>query len=158
MSRFVFVVLFSGLFNVPIVPAQEPPKAADRTASAAAWPPEHLRNLPADYLQRIHASLEAGTARLAKLNNRTATGTDSIGWVRYGMPALILGKRKEDINAFFESDKFVVSANPKFGFSLFGTSYMRMYGLMNHRTGSMKGYLSTKAVENFEKGFWTVAK
>ena len=35
---------------------------------------------------------------------------------------------------------------------------MRMYGLMNHRTGPMKGPLSRKALENFEKEMWAVAK
>ena len=33
-----------------------------------------------------------------------------------------------------------------------------VYGLMNHRTGPMKGPLSQQAQANFEKGFWTVAK
>jgi hypothetical protein len=117
-----------------------------------------MKDLPADYLERQRASLVAGTNRLGKLNFNTSAGTDSIGWVRYGMPALILGKRLDEINNFFESDKFVVSSNAKFGFSLFGVSYFRIYGLMNHRTGPMKGPLSQKAQENFEKGFWAVAK
>jgi len=33
-----------------------------------------------------------------------------------------------------------------------------MYGLMNRRSGPMKGLLSRKAEENFEQGFWAVAK
>lgn len=117
-----------------------------------------MRNLPADYLARQRASLLAGTHRLDRLAFNTAKSQDSIGWVRYGTPALIFGQRVEEINQFFESDKFVVSANPKFGFSLFGVSYLRLYGLMNHRTGPMKGPLSRKAQANFEKGFWEVAK
>jgi len=113
-----------------------------------------MKDLPADYLERVHASLTAGTARLSKLNFNNTKDTESIGWVRYGMPALIFGKRVEDINKFFESDKFVVSSNPKFGFNLFGVSYFRMYGHMNQRTGPMKGPLSQNAQENFEKGIW----
>ena len=74
------------------------------------------------------------------------------------MPSLILGQRVDEINRFFESDKFVWSSNPKFGFSLFAVSYMRLYALMNHRTGPMKGLLSQKAQENFEKQMWAVAK
>ena len=98
-----------------------------------AWPPKFMQSLPPDYVERARASLEAGTSRMSKL--QASDPKDSIGWVRYGMASLILGQRTEDINRFFESDKFVVTANPKFGFSLFGVSYVRMYGLMNSASG-----------------------
>ncbi len=117
-----------------------------------------MRNLPPDYLERARASLVAGVSRLGRMRSDTSQGADSIGWIRYGVPSLILGQRVEEINRFFESDKFAVSSNPKFGFSLFGNSYVRMYGLMNQQSGSMKGLLSPKAQENFEKGFWAVAR
>jgi hypothetical protein len=117
-----------------------------------------MQQLPADYLDRQRASLVAGTSRLSRLHYSNTASTDSIGWVRYGMPSLILGERVDEINQFFESDKFVVSSNPKFGFSLFGVSYLRLYGLMNHRTGPLKGLLSRKAEENFERGLWAVAQ
>ena len=133
-------------------------KASDREIAPLGWPVDSMKDLPPDYLARQHASLFAGIGRLDRLKFDTSTGADSIGWVRYGMPALILGQRVEEINKFFESDKFVVSSNPKFGFSLFGVSYFRMYGLMNRRTGPMKGPLSQTAQENFERGFWVVAK
>lgn len=74
------------------------------------------------------------------------------------MNSLLLGQRTEKNNQFFESDKFIYTANPKFGFSLFSISYMRLYGLTNRRTGSMPGLLSLKALENFEKELWRVAK
>ncbi|MBI5686858.1 MAG: hypothetical protein HZC54_17460 [Verrucomicrobia bacterium] len=117
-----------------------------------------MQNLPAEYVERLRASLVAGTGRLSKLRYSDTKSADSIGWVRHGMPSLILGGRADELNRFFESDKFVVSSNPKFGFSLFGVSFVRMYGLMNRRTGPMKGLLSRKAEENFEKGLWAVAK
>lgn len=117
-----------------------------------------MRNLPPDYLERLRASLVAGTERLSRLHFSDTKSTDSIGWVRHGMPALILGQRADEINQLFESDKFVVLSNPKFGFSLFGVSYLRMYGLMNGRTGPLRGLLSRKAEESFEKGLWAVAR
>jgi hypothetical protein len=157
MKRFCPAAVLFGLFCLAPVQAQES-KSPDPMATPIAWPARFMKDLPADYLERQRASLVAGTNRLGRLEFDTSAGTDSIGWVRYGMPALILGKRLDEINRFFESDKFVVSSNPKFGFSLFGVSYVRMYGLMNHRTGPMRGPLSRKAQENFEKGFWAVAR
>src|SRR5262245_23806343 len=135
--------VLAGLFYLALVQAREAlPETADRTVTPISWPPQHMRDLPPDYLERQRASLVAGTNRLSRVRLGDSEGTDSIGWVRYGMPALVLGKRVDDINRFFESDKFVWSTNPKFGFSLFSVSYMRMYGLMNLRTGPMKGLLS----------------
>ena len=159
IRRVCRVAVLLGLFCPALVEAQQsPPNALVQTVASIAWPAPFLRDLPADYLERQRASLVAGTSRLGNLHFNTTVGRDSIGWVRYGLPALILGKRVDEINRFFESDKFVVSSNPKFGFSLFGVSYFRMYGLLNHRTGPMKGPLSRKAQENFEKGFWAVAR
>lgn len=158
MKRFLGAAVLLIPFSPALNAQKSPENAPDQKVAPLDWPVPYMKDLPADYLERQKASLLAGTNRLSKLNFNNSGGTDSIGWIRYGMPALILGKRMEEINKFFESDKFVVSANPKFGFSLFGISYFRMYGLMNYRTGPMKGPLSQKAQENFEKGFWTVAK
>jgi hypothetical protein len=123
-----------------------------------AWPPESMRNLPADYLERLKACMIAGTGRMDRLQAKDSKDSASIGWVRYGQPSLLLGQRVEEINRFFESDKFVWTSNPKFGFSLFTVSYMRLYALMNHRAGPMKGPVSKAAMDNFEKGMWKVAK
>ena len=152
------VTLIALLCSASARGGEAPFKAPDQTAARVAWPPDYMRNLPADYLQRLHACLVAGTARMRELHYGDSDSLDSIGWVRYGMPSLILGQRVEEINKFFESDKFVVSSNPKFGFGLFGISYVRMYALMNHRTGPLKGLLSRKAEENFEKQLWAIAK
>lgn len=122
------------------------------------WPPEPMRKLPPDYLERLRACLVAGTERLGRLKIEDSQPEDSIGWVRYGQPSLLLGQRTGEINRFFESDTFVWNTNPKFGFSLFTVSFMRLYGLMNHRSGTLKGPLSAKAMENFERGMWRVAK
>ena len=105
------------------------------------WPPEPMRGLPSDYLERLRACMAAGTERLGRMKLADSKSTDSIGWVRYGQPSLLLGRRVEDINAFFESDKLEWNANPKFGFSLFTVSFMRFYGITNTRTGMCKGLL-----------------
>jgi hypothetical protein len=141
---------------------------ADAPAAAAAssevlttgiaWPPEYMKNLPADYLARLRWSLPIAMERLDRFKAETSEPRDSIGWVRYGLPALMLGKRVDEINRFFESDRFIVTANPKFGFSLFGVSYVRLYGLMNRHTGPLRGPLSVKSQEAFERGLWEVAK
>src|SRR5262245_27633263 len=102
MKRFWRVTMVTGLFCLGPIEAQETsPKVPERTVTPVAWPPPHLRDLPPDYLERQHASLAAGTNRLSKLRLTNSKDTDSIGWVRYGMPALILGKRVEEINQFF---------------------------------------------------------
>ncbi len=132
--------------------------AACVNGAPVPWPPEYMQHLPADYLERLHDCLVAGTGRLGRLQFSDSTRKDSIGWVRYGQPALLLGQRVEEINRFFESDKFEWTANPKFGFSLFTVSYLRLYALMNYGTGPLKGPLSPAAMENFERGMWLVAK
>lgn len=122
------------------------------------WPPQHMQALPPNYLERLKACMNAGTERLTRMKTGESQSSDSIGWVRYGQPSLLLGRRADEINAFFESDKFEWNANPKFGFSLFTVSFMRLYAIANPRTGSCKGLLSDKAIENFERGMWKVAK
>lgn len=117
-----------------------------------------MQHLPADYLERLRASLDAATGRLSRLSLETSESSDSIGWVRYGMPSMLLGRRVDEINRFFESDEFIFTANPKFGFSLFSVSYMRLYGLMNDRTGTIHGLLTKRAQDNFETEMWKVAK
>lgn len=174
MKRLGLAVVLSGLLGATLVQGQERPRARKKDKADApqaetpkvkvaptavkppVWPLPHMKDLPADYLERVLASIVAGTGRMDRLS--ADDSNDSIGWVRYGMNSLILGQRVEDVNRFFESDKFIVTANPKFGFSLFGVSYVRLYGLMNDRTGVLRGVLSKKAQENFEKGFWQVAK
>lgn len=125
---------------------------------AAAWPPEHLKHLPADYLQRLHQTLSAGAEKIASLDLASAKQEDSITWARYGIDALVLGRDVAKVNRFFESDKFAWGENPKFGFSLFATEFQRLYALFNDRTGLMKGRLSPKAQENLEKEMWRIAR
>ncbi len=123
-----------------------------------AWPPAHMRHLPADYLARLHLTLTAGARRLDAMEVATSKKEDSITWARFGIDALVLGRHVEKINRFFESDKFAWGENPKFGFSLFATEYLRLYALFNSRTGLMKGLLSPRAQENIEKEIWRIAK
>lgn len=147
LPRFCLLVAICGLGSSAL--AQNGP---------ISWPPEYMKHLPRDYQDRQRASLSAATNRLSRLQLSDSQSRDSIGWVRYGMPALILGQRGDEINKFFESDTFAWSTNPKFGFSLFSVSYLRLYGLMNHRSGPMKGLLSAKAEENFEQKMWAAAR
>lgn len=146
MKRAFLPALLCGLLLI-LTPAR---------AEQAVWPPEFMKALPADYLERLRASLTAGTSRLDKM--KSGNEERSIGWVRYGQPSLLLGQRREEINRFFESDKFTWTANPKFGFSLFATSYMRLYAVMNRRTGRIQGPLSPAAEAAFEREMWVVAK
>jgi hypothetical protein len=86
-------VLLGLLGPAPVHAQKSPPKALDQTVTSITWPAQYLKDLPADYLERQRARLVAGTHRPDKLNFNTSAGTDSIGWVRYGLPALILGNR-----------------------------------------------------------------
>jgi hypothetical protein len=131
---------------------------ASAAPAPAAWPPEHMKDLPADYLARLHTSLSAGAAKLDAHTFDRAKSEDSIHWARFGLDALVLGRRREEINRFFASEKFTWTANPKFGFSLFSTEFMRLYALGNHRTGLMKGLLSPAAEARIEQEMWRVAK
>jgi len=160
-NRFLFAaVIASSCLLLPALSAQDqlPRPASGETAVPVSWPPKYMQDLPADYLDRLQASLVAGKQRLARLHLESSVSRDSIGWTRYGLPSLLLGERTSEINQFFESDKFEWSANPKFGFSLFGVSFMRMYGLLNYQSGPMAGLLSRKAMENSEEEMWKVAK
>ena len=142
--------------SVALLPG--PAMAAQTAHQSAAWPPAHMKDLPADYLQRLHASLIVGAAKLDGVDFAGSKSEDSITWARFGIDALVLGRHVEKINRFFESDKFAWGENPKFGFSLFATEYLRFYALFNDRTGLMKGLLSRRAQENLEKEIWRVAK
>jgi hypothetical protein len=132
--------------------------AATANGRPAAWPPEHMKHLPADHLERLHATLSLGADRIAALDFATSRKEDSITWARYGIDALVLGRHVEKVNRFFASDKFAWGENPKFGFSLFATEYQRLYALFNDRTGLIKGRLSPKAQENLEREMWRIAK
>lgn len=141
-----------------VTEADEEDEGPAATATGVKWPPAYMQNLPADYLARLHTALDAATERMSRFTFDTTEPKETIGWVRYGMPSLILGRRNDEINRFFASEKFQFSANPKFGFSLFGVSYMRLYGLTNDRTGPLKGLLTAEALANIERGMWGVAK
>lgn len=154
----IAAVMLLAIVITPELSAGETGATRAGSSTPLAWPPEYMKHLPADYLERLHASLDTATARLERLTLDNSKASDSIGWVRYGLPSLILGRRVEEINRFFESDKFIWTSNPKFGFSLFSVSYMRLYGLMNSRTGPLEGPLTPKAEENIERGMWQVAK
>ena len=143
---------------VVVIACGIPTAALAQTSVPVAWPPECMKDLPADYLGRVHDGLAATARGMDRLHDSTSKSKDSLAWVDVGLSALILGQRVEEINRFFESDKFVWLANPKFGFSLFGVHYMRFYALLNRRTGPIKGPLSQAAQDNFEKQMWEIAR
>ena len=89
MKRFWPVVVLLGLFRPAQVQAQETPlKALDQTVAPIAWPPPHMQNLPPDYLERLHASLVAGTSRLSRLHYSSSHehGLHRLGAVRNAFP------------------------------------------------------------------------
>ena len=104
-----------------------------------------MRNLPPDYLERLQASLSAGTrtAEQKTLEDSDEHGLHRLGALRHaGADPRASASTRSTSSSSRTSSSW--TANPKFGFSLFGVSYMRLYGLMNHRTGPMKGPLSRR--------------
>lgn len=128
-------------------------QAADMLQSA--WPLADMKDLPADYLDRLHSALRRQSDRFN--DPRTKTKNPVI-MVRVGVAALALNQHVDELNAYFEADGFGWKASEDWGFSLFSASYLRLYALYNDRNGVMKGRLSPKAQENLEKSFWECAK
>src|SRR5688572_16351492 len=154
IKSIIGAVMLSGMLLL----ARASGMAQPTSGEMAAWPPDYLKKLPADYLERLHTSLLAGAAKMDALDLDTSKKEDSITWARYGIDSLVLGRNVEKINRFFESGTFAWGENPKFGFSLFATEYQRLYALFNHRTGLIKGLLSPGAEKNLEKEMWRIAK
>ena len=146
------LALLTALLLTPLVALQ----AADsgKSASGAAWPPEHMKALPADYLNRLRQALQIQSDGFGGPQFMKA----DVIKVRVAIAALALGQHVDELNACFEPDGFGWKPNEKLGFSLFSSSYVRLYALFNDRTGVMKGRLSPKAQANLEKSFWECAK
>lgn len=126
------------------------PKPEDHVA----WPPSHMKDLPADYLDRLRRAMQDQSGDVSILKS---AGGDVLK-VRFGIVALALKQHVDEVNACFEADGFGWKPGKEFGFTLFSASYVRLYALFNDRTGSMKGRLSPKAQENLESSFWQCAK
>ena len=125
-----------------------------KSASDVAWPPPHMRDLPADYLDRLRHALQFESD---KFGNPQFKEADVIK-VRVGIAALAVGQHVDEVNACFAADGFGWKPGKEFGFTLFSASYVRLYALFNDRTGLMKGRLSPQAQENLERSFWQCAK
>lgn len=119
-----------------------------------AWPPAHMRALPADYLDRLRHALQQQSDRFDDPQFRQA----DVIKVRVAIAAFALGQHVAELNTRFEADGFGWQPNEKMGFSLFSAPYVRLYALFNNRHGTMKGRLSAKAQANFERSFWLCAK
>ena len=122
---------------------------------AAAWPPAEMRNLPADYLDRLRAALQVSANRFSEQELRSK---QDVVRVRVAVARLALNQDVENINTWMEADGFGYEGSDKWGFSLFSLPYFRLYGLYNDRTGTMTGRLSPKAQTNLAESFWKIAK
>ncbi len=120
-----------------------------------AWQPPDMKELPADYVERLRTALQLQSDRFN--DPRTKTKNPVI-MVRVGIAALALGQHVDELNAYFEADGFGWKPSEQWGFSLFSASYVRLYALYNDRAGVMKGRLSPKAQANLERSFWQCAK
>ena len=147
-KKIYFPAAVSGSFHVS---SQIP--AADRTQ--VTWPPPEMKDLPADYLDRLRWALQLQSDRF---DDPKTKGKGSVVKVRIGIAGLALGQHVDELNAYFEADGFGWKPSEQWGFSLFSASYLRLYALYNDRTGVMKGRLSPKAQENLEKSFWECAR
>lgn len=129
--------------------------AGDSSATGViTWPPVHMKDLPADYVDRLRQALQLNADRV----NELKPNDKPVLWVRSGIAGFALGQHVDRLNEYFEADSFEYSPSEKFGFSLFSSSFVRAYALFNDRTGVMKGLLSPEAQKNFEKTFWECAK
>ncbi len=128
--------------------------AALRAADDAPWPPPEMKQLPADYLERLRHALQLAADEFGSARFKQA----DVIKVRVGIAGLALGQHVEALNACFAVDGFGWKSNEKFGFSLFSSAFVRLYALFNDRTGVLKGRLAPQAQANLEKSFWACAK
>jgi hypothetical protein len=127
---------------------------ADDTKEVA-WPPSEMKDLPGDYLDRLHSALQLQSDRF---DDPRTKSSNPVVMVRAAIAALALGQHVDELNAYLEADGFGWNPSEEWGFSLFSASYLRLYALYNDRTGVMKGRLSPKAQANLEKSFWECAR
>lgn len=149
-TRFLVITCCLATLVAASVRGADAPKPEDH----AAWPPPHMKDLPADYLDRLRHAMQDQSGDVSIL--KSAQG--HVLKVRFGIVALALGQHVAEVNACFGADGFGWKPGKEFGFTLFSASYVRLYALFNERTGSMKGRLSPKAQENLESSFWQCAK
>ncbi len=135
-TRFLVITLCLATLMAASVRGADAPKSADQ----AAWPPPHMKDLPADHLARVRHAIQN---QLGDVSILKSVGGDVLK-VRFGIVALALGQHVDEVNACFGADGFGWKPGKEFGFTLFSASYVRLYALFNDRTGSMKGRLSPK--------------
>jgi hypothetical protein len=129
--------------------------AAERSPGTgrSLWPPEYMKALPADYLDRLHRALEVQLESIDKLT----PDANPVLWVRFAIAGLTLDRQVDLIMNYLEADDFAYQPSDKFGFSLFSMPYVRLYGLFNDHHGKMQGRLSRKAQTNLEQTLWACA-
>jgi hypothetical protein len=115
----------------------------------------HMKDLPADYKQRLRKCLNAMDERIEKLRDDKEK---PVVWVNSATCSFALGRHVDRLNQYFVSDAFDLKATKKnleaYGFRLFSTTFIRFYALYNHRTGVLKGLLSPGAEKKFEEYLW----
>lgn len=114
-----------------------------------------MRDLPSHYLDRLRSALQR---QADGFQDPDLQSKNPVVMVRVAIAGLALGQHADELNAYLGADGFGWKPSEKWGFSLFSTSYLRLYALYNDRTGVMKGRLSPKAQANLENSFWECAR
>lgn len=133
----------------------------------AGWPPEYLKNLPADRLERAYTSVEHAYSFTQRLKFSDAAGSDllavydekhNFGLLPFsaaGIGAFMFNKQADIdmLNRYFASDRLARgdfnAASPS-GFGAFSMTQLRFYGLFNSRCGILPGKLAVAAEQNLE--------
>ena len=131
-------ILLAVLLLVPLASLD----AADawKPTNDVVWPPESMKTLPAEYLDRLRHALQLESD---KFNDPRFNKNDVVK-LRVAIAGLALGQHVDELNTFFETEDFKYEPSENWGFSLFSAPYVRLYALFNDRTGVMKGRLSPK--------------
>jgi hypothetical protein len=116
--------------------------------SFAAWPPDHMRSLPTEYLERARASIADGLGR-ARLDR-------DIGWVLYAVQALAVDHDREEVGRHFAT-RFRLPDHRRIGFGLHAVDTLRLYGLYHDGSRQMPGRLAAPAQRHLRDEMWRVA-
>ena len=127
----------------------------EKPAPPAALLP-HMKDLPADYQDRLHKSLEVMDERLEKLQEGKE---QPVIWTNTAICSFVLGRNLDRLNKYLESDAYNLKPSKKNveknGFRLFSTSFIRFYALYNSHTGVSKGRLAPGGEKKLEEYLWT---
>lgn len=130
---------------------------AEKTAPPAKLLP-HMKNLPADYQDRLRKSLTSMDERLEKFKEDKQ---QPVVWTNSAICSFMLGRNLDRLNKYFASKQYDLTPSKEKlkaqGFRLFSTTLIRFYCLYNGHTGLVKGLLSPEAEKKFEEYLWVNA-